>query len=307
MAAIRSALEQTAAPETYEILVVNNAPARPELTHAVQKLRDAHRRGRPDLLRLIACPILGLSAARNAGIAEARGELICLLDDDAVAEPEWLARLCAAFDAHPETGVIGGHIHLKIPDPRPPALKPGWEKYWSQFVTGNVDYAEVRYWWEFPWGANWSARRAALLAIGGFRVRYGRVGDNFWGGEEVIAASLIQRVGYRIAILPQASVLHDVDPARFTAAHVRRTLVAGHCVAYLGQRDLYIPMESGLKTTFKLLVGTYMDVTVPNRRDRWLDMAFRKYAQVRLLLLQLSDLRRRFRRPIVSSDPPGGR
>ncbi len=306
MTAIRSALTQTVPSETYEVLVVNNAPSRPELARALAGVRDLHRRDLPGHLRLVACPILGLSAARNAGIAEARGELVCLLDDDAVADERWLEHLYAAFDAHPDTGVIGGHIRLKIPAPRPSGLKPGWEKYWSQFVPGFGGYTEVRHWWEFPWGANWSARRAALLAIGGFRLRYGRVGDNFWGGEEVIAAALVQRLGYRIAILPQAWVLHDVEPARFTRAHVRRTLVAGHCVAYLGQRDLYIPMESGLGTTLKLLVGTYLDRSVPGRLDRLIDAAFRKYAQLRLLVLQLADLGRRARRPIVAVDPPGG-
>ena len=302
--AIRSALGQSMPPDRYEVLVVNNSPDRPDLDRAVQQLRAGLPPADADRVRLIACPMLGLSAARNAGIAEARGEIICLLDDDAVAEPQWLDRLCAAYDAHPETGVIGGHVRLHIPTPRPSSLRPGWEKYWSQLVTRFTEYTEVDHWTGYPWGANWSARRAALLDIGGFRLRYGRVGDNFWGGEEVIAAALARRLGWRIAIAPDAVVLHDVDPSRFTHSHVRRTLVAVHRVAYLTQRDLYLPMERGLRSTLRQLTGVFFDSDIPGRTGRLVDAAFRKYAQLRLLALQLGDLRRRRRPSALEGDPP---
>lgn len=302
--AIRSALAQSMPADRYEVLVVDNKPDRPELDRAVQQLRAGLPAADAGRVRLIACPILGLSAARNAGIAEARGEIICLLDDDAVAEPEWLERLCAAYDAHPETGVIGGHVRLHVPTPRPASLRPGWEKYWSHLVTPFTEYTEVDHWTGYPWGANWSARRAALLDIGGFRLRYGRVGDNFWGGEEVIASALAQRLGWRIAIVPDARVVHDVDPSRFTHAHVRRTLVAVHCVAYLSQRDLYLPMERGLRSTLRQLKEVFFDPGVPGRGARLVDAAFRKYAQLRLLALQLGDLRRRRRPSVVDGDPP---
>ncbi len=302
--AIRSALAQSMPADSFEVLVVNNKPDRPELQRVVQELRAALPSADAERVRLIACPILGLSAARNAGIAEARGEIVCLLDDDAVAEPQWLERLCAAYDAHPETGVIGGHVRLHIPTPRPSSLRPGWEKYWSHLVTPFAEYTEVDHWTGYPWGANWSARRAALLDIGGFRLRYGRVGDNFWGGEEVIASALAQRLGWRIAIAPDALVVHDVDPSRFTHAHVQRTLVAVHCVAYLSQRDLYLPMERGLRSTVRQLTEVFVDPSVPGRTARLVDAAFRKYAQLRLLALQLGDLRRRRRPSVLDGDPP---
>ena len=45
---------------------------------------------------------------RAAGLAEAQGEIICYLDDDAVAEPGWLEQVARAFDEHPAVGVVGG-------------------------------------------------------------------------------------------------------------------------------------------------------------------------------------------------------
>ncbi len=227
-----------------EVLVVdNNTPASSAVQEIVQGLRHTAFLSCPDGLRYVHCSTLGLSVARNAGIAEARGNICCFIDDDAVASPDWLEQIASAFAAHPETGVIGGHTYLQVPQPRPKILKHGLEAYWSQFVTPYQGYTEVEEWSEFPWGANWAARRKALLAIGGFRADYGRHGDDAWGGEELIAAAQIRSQGYRIAVLPQAKVWHHVDRARFTWRHLRRTIVASTLVTGQAQKDLGISLR----------------------------------------------------------------
>jgi|GEM_PF-273651 len=296
--AIRSVARQTIPAADYEVIVVNNNPAHNQLAASLAQIRAQDYDSDADRLRLVVCPIPGLSAARNVGIAAARGEIICFIDDDAIAEPNWLEHILSAYDQNPDAGVVGGYIVLSVPRRRPKALAPGLEKYWSHFVGAHAVYMRANAWYEYPWGANWTARRDALLRAGGFRTRYGRKGDDFGGGEEIAAAAMIARLGYSVGVQPTARVRHDVDPERFTIKHLRRTLLAGHLSQYGLQRDLVIPMESGIRATFYMLRHVNFDPSLSRRTPiAWLDMLMRKRAQVALLRAQLRDLRARFRRP----------
>jgi len=238
--ALRSAVEQTYQHQDYEILVVNNDPQDSSVSQVIEEVRT-EKPMRPDMIREIQCVVPGLSHARNAGISAAVGEVICFLDDDALAHASWLEQIVEAFAAHPEAGVIGGHIQLIIPEPRPKILHAGLERYWTHFLTSYQQYTEVSQWLEFPWGANWCARRCVLFEIGGFRSQYGRKKKDFSGGEEIIAASQAKMLGYSIAILPGAIVDHCPAPDRYTYRYLCNTIAAQSIVNYRMARDLYLP------------------------------------------------------------------
>ena len=94
VAAIGSVRAQTAAPAEIVLVVDHNDAllARAGGTLAgVRCLRNDARRG--------------LSGARNTASRRRRGEVVAFLDDDAVAEPDWLERLLAAYD---DPRVLGG-------------------------------------------------------------------------------------------------------------------------------------------------------------------------------------------------------
>lgn len=82
-----SALDQLIWP-SFEVIVVADKAGRDAVAC---RPSDA-----PDV-KVIACDQANISLARNLGIAAAGGDLVAFVDDDAVAEPMWLAALADAF------------------------------------------------------------------------------------------------------------------------------------------------------------------------------------------------------------------
>jgi glycosyltransferase involved in cell wall biosynthesis len=54
-------------------------------------------------------------SARNIGIAQARGEIICLVDSDCVTPRDWMSRMISAHQ-DPEIGVVGGPVKNGNPE-----------------------------------------------------------------------------------------------------------------------------------------------------------------------------------------------
>lgn len=62
----------------------------------------------PCPLVVVHLPENGIVPAENAALKASRGELILLLDDDAIAPPDWVARITAYFRQNPSCGAFGG-------------------------------------------------------------------------------------------------------------------------------------------------------------------------------------------------------
>lgn len=93
---LRSVFAQTCAD--YEIIVVDDGSTDGSAA-VVESLHDPR-------IRLIRQANAGVSAARNLGIAEARGEYIALLDADDEWHPEYLATIAALIRKYPQCDVF---------------------------------------------------------------------------------------------------------------------------------------------------------------------------------------------------------
>jgi hypothetical protein len=283
--ALATLAAQTLAAEAFEVVVVTNDPADATTRETVAALRAERFAHAAERLRLIACPFLGLSYARNLGIGAATAPIVAFLDDDAEAAPDWLARLCDAFDAHPAVGVVGGRITLALPMPRPSWLAPSWERYWSACAASLAAPTVARHWWDFPYGANWSARRQVLLAMGGFRTAFGRTAGDAAGGEELVAAALAERLGHQVLLEPRAQVRHCPDADRFTVSHVWRRIHAAKREELAQQERGYIPPALTLRSTLRSVARRLRDGVLgraPSTADR-IEQLIYASAELRLL------------------------
>ncbi|HET9154669.1 MAG TPA: glycosyltransferase [Solirubrobacterales bacterium] len=181
------------------------------IDHAPQLLAEARRRW-PDVTVVPNRERQGLSGARNSGVAEATGEVVAFLDDDAIAAPDWLERLAAAY-ADPEVLGAGGTVR-----PRWVAGRPDWFPPEFDWVVGCTHAGMPKR--PEPVrnlvGANMSFRRRSLLEVGGFSHDLGRVGTLPVGCEETDLSIRVHQRWPEAEILydPAAAVEHLVPPAR---------------------------------------------------------------------------------------------
>lgn len=161
----------------------------------------------------------GLSGARNSGIAIAMGDVIAFLDDDAVAEHDWLENIQTGY-ADPKVAGIGGKIN-----PRWLAGKPRWFPEEFNWVVGctyrgmPTETAPVRN----LIGANMSFRRDVFETAGLFRTGMGRVDSLPVGCEETeICIRYTQKKPDRVFLYnPDARVDHKVPGKRGTWHYFR--------------------------------------------------------------------------------------
>ncbi|MBA2127236.1 glycosyltransferase [Hyphomicrobium methylovorum] len=194
----------------YEIIVVDNSPDQNAARNYGERYAGSDR------ITYRLEPVAGLSRARNIGVSNSSGSIIAFIDDDAIAEPNWVSEIAAAFTSFPNAGVAGGRIFPRWSSEPPVWLTPKLYDYLSLVDLGD-EMREVAP-GEYLAGCNIAFLRSALSAVGGFAENLGRKGGSttLLSSEETELTERIRRAGQSVIYNPRAAVHHIIDPARLS-------------------------------------------------------------------------------------------
>ena len=200
----------------FEVTVVDNG-SHDGSVEMINKIRDTF----PVPLHLIKnVSNLGFCAANNQGIARSQAQFIALLNNDAEAEPGWLAALEKTIRTSEDVGMAASKIlvwedpkridkvgHLIFPDGQNRGRGSG------QIDKGQFDRVEEVLW---PDGCAAMYRRAMLDEIGGFD-------EEFFAYADDAELGLRGRIaGWTCLYAPGAVVRHHRGATRHSVCPTRR-------------------------------------------------------------------------------------
>jgi glycosyltransferase involved in cell wall biosynthesis len=253
--AVHSVLRQRECSVDFEVIVVDNNST--DGTRAIV----AELAGTDPRLRYVFEPRQGLSHARNAGIRNARADLIAFTDDDVRAEPDWVDSIVRAFDAHTDVDAVGGRVLPAWPAPPPPWLT---SDHWAPLAI--VDYGDqpIAITADRPLcllGANFAFRREVFDAVGLFATDFQRVKDRIGSLEDHDFMLRLWRAGRKAVYDPRVTIRAEIQPNRLERAYHRRWHRGhGHFHALLRSPE----ME-------QTRVGTFLGVPAHLYRQAWGD------------------------------------
>jgi glycosyltransferase involved in cell wall biosynthesis len=232
--ALASLAAQTLERVQYEVIVVDNAGGVGALA----------RDGGADVV--LHEPIPGVSRARNKGWQAARSELIGFVDDDGVAEPDWLERaLDLSATCEPSPVALGGPI-LPLWD----APRPSWFKEVYELRSWGESERLLQFGESFS-GSNMFLTRRAIELVGGFDIRSGPVGNRIGLGGETVSFERLWAVEPAASMLysPRLVVRHSVPARKMTVRYqLRRAAAYGS--------STIIRQDLGLRSRLRLVPPT---------------------------------------------------
>jgi glycosyltransferase involved in cell wall biosynthesis len=215
--AIDSALAQSLNREEFRVLVIDNSPDHASAEAFGERFQDG------DFVQYRVERRPGLSNARNVGTRECGTEFIAFMDDDAIADSNWLKHLLAAFAQFGEQAVVaGGRVEPIWELPR-----PSWLHDWLLgFVSvvnwgGDTRIAAPHEWFA---GTNIAFRTKSLLEFGAFDANLGRVGGGatLLSNEEIQLLNQFRKNGLQGLYVPGALMRHLVERKRLTQTWFRK-------------------------------------------------------------------------------------
>lgn len=238
--------------ERWEAIVIDDGNPGGGIERFVRGLGDPR-------FRVITHPQnLGLGAARNTGVREARADLVAELDADDSLEPAFLERTLDAIERHPEAGwvwtdcqVFGDEQGIwRFPVPLPPPC------------PAHLDYR----------GAGFLMRRSVWEGVGGYvedRSLSGLEDLDFWLGvfEHGLKPTHVAEVLYRYRVHPASmTVTTPIDES-----HLKREMIHRRRKRAFELRDPGCPQCGRRGPSVQFRAEGYLNSSVASQRrgDRY--------------------------------------
>lgn len=174
-----------------------------------------YRRARRDLVGVTVLENLyaqGVSGNRNTGAFHTSTELVAFLDDDTMAERDWLANLVMPFT---DPTVVGTGSGI---EPAWAGVRPRWlpdEFLWAvggSYTGMPTVTAPIRN----VFSASMIVRREAFMKVGGFRTGFGKLGDQNRPEDTELCLRMSAVGGGHWMYVPGSIIRHDVPADRST-------------------------------------------------------------------------------------------
>ena len=198
-AAVESALAQTHEPLEVVLVIDGN---REVYDHAIDEFGD-----RENVVIHDNEENRGISYSRTKGAKLASGEIVAFIDDDGVAEEEWIEKHVQTY-AETDAVAVAGYVAPNWKSEKPEFFPE--EFYWLVGCTETgfaEDGEEVRN----GYGSNVSYRRDVFLDVGGYDVNTGRKGDRHIQAHEApVGIRIREEYGKGVVYVEDAVVHHTL-------------------------------------------------------------------------------------------------
>lgn len=179
----------------------------------------------PDVaVQCIIEPKIGLSNARNRGIASSKGSVILFTDDDVRFPEKWISKMCEPILSG-QADVVAGGVTLA-----PHLLRPWMLPLHRTLLASSENLSKDRP--DHFIGANMALSRKVLEKVPLFDSELGAGKLGF--GEETLFAFQLRKAGFQIAAALENAVEHHFDATRLErAAWLSIAEKMGHSGAYI--------------------------------------------------------------------------
>jgi glycosyltransferase involved in cell wall biosynthesis len=223
---IRHLLAQDVGPDAFEIIVVDDGGTDQTQSLLFQLMRQQPEKYNFKYLffpraqkRSMGDAQFRAGIARNLGVKNAVGEILCFLDSDIVTPPDYLREVgekLKTWDALQarRTNLKQKASHLDCEYSR---IAPGQdtepdEPYWESFVKNTTAWHEMPYNWKYVCTHSFSLRRDLFWRLGGFKRNF-----IFYGFEDTDLGYRLTKSGYHLHLLGLTvyHLYHEVARSEF--------------------------------------------------------------------------------------------